>query len=80
MVLRKAPPAATTGRRGLVKQAAADADLGAQTSSGDAGGAGTVSAAANVATKTSVDTALANIVADINDLKAKLRTAGVLKE
>lgn len=71
-------PDAAAATRGAVLQAASDADLGAQTSSGDAGGAATVSAAADVATKASVDTALANIVADINDLKAKLRTAGVL--
>lgn len=75
----KAPPLpATTTIAGIVKQAATDADLAAQTATSAGGGVSTISTTA-VATTASVDAALAAIVNDLNDLKAKLRTAGVLQ-
>ncbi len=53
-------------------QVASDADLGAQTIA-------TVLVVADaVALGASVQTAINNIVADLNDLKSKMRTAGVL--
>lgn len=56
----------------LGTQAAADSDVGAQTIS-------TVDVLGNtVALGASTQTAFNNLVADINDLKAKLRAAGLL--
>ena len=55
-----------------INQAATDGDLASQTVSNNP------LLLIDAATATSVQTAITNIVNDLNDLKAKLRTAGVL--
>lgn len=76
----QAYPSASTSTRGIVFQAATDADITDSTGGTASSTLSSITAGAAYAQAdmTAVKNAIASLAAEINDLRAKLRTAGVL--
>lgn len=71
-------PAATTGAKGAVKSAAADPNTARGTVTNPAAGSDTVSLSSLQTMRTDIHTELDLLHTELNDLKQKLRDAGVL--